>query len=279
MHHNNSKSAVLITGAAGGLGSALVKTFSQSLAVDRIIATDTHSKKPVQFNDLEKVVYFQMDVSSEIAIRSVRQQLEKDNIRVKFLVNNAGVNDFFSISEANEELLDGILKVNLYGQVLTVSVFLDHLVESKGRVVQISSDSVRLVTPFHPYPASKIAGEAFSVSMRRELKFLGVRLIIIRPGAIQTNLVEEMKSIKNSVKESRYRVWFEKFSRLANSNVGRTSKPEDVANLISNTLKSKSPRLYYSINKNSKVSFFRRFPEKFQDRIFKKELTPRKQYD
>lgn len=266
------KYAILVTGAAGGLGSAIVHRCLSLPSVDLVVATDILPNEPEPFSQNEQIAYYQMDVTSEESIRELHSILNKENILVKYLVNNAGVNQFYAISESNTQMLDDILKVNLYGHVLMVSGFLDHLAETRGRVIQISSDSIRLPIPFHPYPASKIALEAFSRSMRPELKLLGIDLVMIRPGAIQTNFVEDMKSISNPVKNSRYTVWFNNFAKLANQNIGKRSKPLEVADLVARILQKKNPKQYYTINKNAKISFLRLFPERLQDTLIRRSL-------
>jgi len=272
MHSNNNFTAILITGAAGGLGQALVYASLSLDDVDYIIATDLHDKLPEQFKGLDNILYYRMDVRSEKSIRRVKKELDLKEITIKYLINNAGANFFYPISESTEELLDSVLKVNLYGPVLTVSSFLDHLAKKKGRVVQISSDAARLPIPFHPYPSSKIALEAFSISMRRELKLLGCDLILIRPGAIQTQLVENMKSMRSEIKSSKFNKWFYKFSKLAKENIGKTVQPEEVANLVIKVLTAKKPKQLYHINKNKQVSFFSYFPEKKKDKLIIKNL-------
>lgn len=260
-------SAILITGANGGLGSQLVKTLQNTPDIELIIATDINPDIEKRYKVVENIRSYQMDVSSEDSIKKVKYQLEKHDILVKYLVNNAGVNSFFPISESTENLLDKILKVNFYGPILTTSIFLPDLIASKGRIIQISSDSVRLPTPFHPYPASKIAMEGFSVSMRRELKLLDIDLVLIRPGAINTDLTNKMKSINNPVADSNFLEYFKNFTQQAYKNIGKQSSPKDVATLVLKSLLAKKPKLIYTINKNKKISFFKIFPERYKDKL------------
>jgi len=264
---------ILITGAAGGLGQALVRQAGLLPGIDRVVATDISEDILRAFDGDPGVISRVMDVSSEESIRKVRDDLHDQGIRIRYLVNNAGTHAFFPVSEATRELLDRVVPVNVYGQVLTVSAFLGDLEATKGRVVQVSSDSVRLPIPFYTYPASKMALEAFSVSMRRELQLLGVKLVMVRPGAMETPFLEGMKDIRNEVNDSRYREWFDRFARMSSESVGRRSGPEEVARLVMRALEAKRPRLLYSINKNRKISFFRLFPERLKDRLIRKSVS------
>ena len=266
------KTAILITGAIGGLGQALVQMSGNLKDIDCIVATDIAKEIVESYKNDPKIAVFPMDVSSENSIKKVREQLNKLNISVKYLINCAGISIFHPVSESTEELLDKTMKVNTYGPILTVSVFLDDLIKNRGRVVQISSDSVRLSTLFQPYPNSKIALEAFSTSMRQELGLFGIDLVIIRPGAINTKLVAEMKSISNPVDNSKYEKYFQTFMKLAQADVGKMVEPAKVAELVKKALIAKKPKNIYSINKNAKISLLVKFPQRWRDLLISKAI-------
>ncbi len=266
------KKGILITGALGGLGHALVEAAMQLKDIDRIVAAD---KKPEILNahkDHHTIVGMLMDVGSQRSIEEVRDSIHKLGISVKYIINNAGIARFFPISEADEAHLDAIVKVNTYGPVLTVSAFLNDLVQNKGRVIQISSDNVRLSGLFQPYASTKIALESFSIAMRQELGLRGVDLILIRPGAIDTGLLHEVGSAKIPDNNSIYREDFEKFTGMAQKEVGRTIEPSKVARLIMKALTAKKPKRIYSINKNAKISFLAKFPQRWIDFLIRKSI-------
>ncbi len=266
------KKGILITGALGGLGKALVEAAEQFDDVDCIVATDISKNIFSVYKDSPNIFGMIMDVSSQLSIETLRENVQSQGISIKYIINNAGIARFFPISEANESLLDKIMKVNTYGPVLTVSVFLNDLIENKGRVVQISSDNVRLSGLFQPYASSKIALESLSVAMRQELSLHDVKLILIRPGGIKTNLLEEVNLAENPIENSVYKEQFATFMDMAHKEVGRTIEPSKVANLVMKALNSKNPKLAYSINRNAKISFLVKFPQKWIDLIIRKTI-------
>lgn len=266
------KKGILITGALGGLGRALVKAAEQFDDVDCIVATDI-SKNILNFYKDNPIVYGMiMDVGSQLSIDTLHEYVQNQGISIKYIINNAGIAKFFPVSEANEFLLDKIIKVNTYGPVLTVSAFLNDLIENKGRVVQISSDNVRLSGLFQPYASSKIALESLSVAMRQELSLNDVKLILIRPGGIKTKLLEEVRLAKIPNENSVYKEQFAKFLEMAQKEVGKTIVPAKVAKLVIKALKVKNPKLTYSINKNAKISFLVKFPQRWIDSIIKNTI-------
>ena len=269
------QTAILITGALGGLGNALVQMSGNLTGIEYIIATDVREEIRDRFKGNPKVTGIPMDAGSEDSIKKVREHLYGMGISVKYLINCAGVSVFHPVSESTEQLLDKTLKVNLYGPVLTVSVFLDDLIKNRGRVVQISSDSVRLPTLFQPYPNSKIALEAFSASMRQELALFGVNLILIRPGAINTSLVAEIKSVSNPINNSKFEKYFQTFMKLAQSDIGKMAEPGQVAKLVQKALVALKPKKIYSINRNAKISMLIRFPAGWREYIIRKTIEKR----
>ena len=262
-----NKMAILITGAMGGLGQSLMKMSKSLPNIQYIIATDIFEDVAEKYKDSQKVLGFKMDVRFEQSIIAVRDKLKNENISIKYLINCAGISLFHPVSESTEELLDKTLKVNTYGPILTVSIFLDDLIKNKGRVIQISSVSVKLPTLFQPYPNSKITLEAFSTSMRQELALMGVDLILIRPGAINTNITSDMKSIVNPIEHSKYASYFDTFTKMAFSGIGKMVEPTQVAELVKKALTAKKPKKVYSINSNAKITLFTLFPQKWRDSL------------
>lgn len=263
------KSAVLITGAAGGLGQALVRMALTLPAIDRVVATDLREEVTTLFPE-ERVLAMVMDAASESSLRRVRENLQKEGVQVKYLINNAGIFFFHPVSEMTETLLDRIVRVNTYAPVLTVSVFLDDLIATGGRVVQISTCGVRFPTLFQAYPASKIAMEAFSTSMRQELGLAGVTLSLVRAGAIDTPLMREMKTLPVPAEESRYREYYLRFLERVQKDVGKVIEPEAMAAVVRRALTDRRPRRLYVVNRNRTIRLLSKLPQSLLDKMVRK---------
>ncbi len=264
------KNAVLITGAAGGLGQALVQMALTLPATERVVATDIREEVTTRFPDEEKVLALPMDVTSGASIRSVKERLRAEGLRVRYLINNAGVFFFHPVSEMTEELLDRIMRVNAYGPVFTVSNFLDDLIATHGRVVQVSSVGVHFPTLFQAYPASKIALEALSTSMRQELGLAGVELSLVRAGAIETELIKEMNKLPVPAEQSRYAAFYKRFLNRVQKDVGRVIAPETMAAVVRRALTDRRPRRVYTVNRNRTIRLLSRLPQSLLDRMVRK---------
>jgi NAD(P)-dependent dehydrogenase (short-subunit alcohol dehydrogenase family) len=262
------KQAILITGAMGGLGSAIVSSCRRAFPEHAIIATDLmHTASLV-----EGINYFQLDVTSEESIRSVKGEIEQAGTRIWGLVNNAGLSDFFPVSEKPKEVLDRLFAVNTFGAVNMVRQFLPHLLETKGRVVNISSESIRLPAAFHPYAASKQALEHLSVSMRNELALKGIKLILVRPGAIETPFLNDISAMQERIGESIFDEYLVRFSDSAPGQIHRIVQPEKVATAILKALARKKPKRYYLVNNNPKLKIAQHLPHWLRDRLMQRML-------
>ncbi len=262
--------AVLITGAAGGVGHALVSMALTLPDIERVVAADISERITALYGDDEKVVPVVTDVSGEGALRQMRERLRHEGIRVKYLVNNAGIFFFHPVSELTQELFDRIVGVNTRAAVLTVSIFLDDLVALQGRVVQVSTCGVRFPTLFQPYPASKVAMEAFSISMRQELALLGVSLSLVRAGAIDTPLMREMGDLPMPHERSRYKEWYGRFLAMTGERVGRVVPPEAMARTVRKALTARRPQRLYVINRNPTIRWLSWLPQTWLDTLLER---------
>ncbi len=266
------KTAILITGAAGGLGKAFVEMAESLKDMDYIIATDIKEEVIQMYAHNPRITGLVMDAGSGESIGKVHNHLSKLKIAVKYIINNAGIYMLRPVSEMTENLLDKILKVNTYSSVLTVSEFLDDLIKTQGRVIQISSHGVKFPTLFQPYPASKIALEAFSVSMRQELAIFGIDLVMIRSGAINTSLIKDVNIPDSEVEQSRYAKYLKKFISIAQKDVGKTIEPEDVAKVVRKAVTSAKPKRIYKINSNKTITLISSFPQGVAEVLIRKKV-------
>jgi NAD(P)-dependent dehydrogenase (short-subunit alcohol dehydrogenase family) len=264
--------AIIITGAAGGLGQAIAKACKGAFPDYKIIATDISAAVVTAFGKEEGILPFEMDVTDEASIHVVRGALKKNGIQIWGVVNNAGVSDFFPVTEKPKEELERIFAINTFGPVNVVRTFLPQLIDSKGRVVNISSESIRLPAAFHPYAASKIALEALSVSMRNELALNNIFLSIIRPGAISTPFLDDLYSMKERIGDSRYASYLNNFASQAPKEIHSICEPEAVAAIVIKALTKKKPKRYYHVNNNPKLKLAQCLPHRWKDFFMQKML-------
>ena len=99
------------------------------------------------------------------------------------------------------------------------------------------------------YAASKMALEALSDAMRRELRLFGVHLAIVRPGAIKTELYDDIHHVKNAVEDSRFAKFFDRYAAgVARMAPKHPSTPEQVAALVYKAATDPRKEIMYCIN-------------------------------
>lgn len=134
-------------------------------------------------------------------------------------------------------------------------------------MVQISSESVKFPGFFQPYQFTKISMEAFVRSIRPELVLKGIRLIIIRPGAIRTSLSGELEKHVNPVDQSVFQHEFDSFVKTSTRFVGRILSAEETAEKIFRAVTARRPKYIYHINNNPLLSLMALLPQRLADRL------------
>jgi len=259
----------LVTGAGGGLGSATCRALRA--AGFAIVATDRAEVLLTGFAGDDGYTALPLDVTDTSAAAEVAAKVRSSLGRLDVLVNNAGMIGYFPTVEMDPELLIRHFQVNTFGALRTVHAFLDLLVASSGRVINVTSESYRFRNPFQIYQTTKLALEGLSDVQRRELAPLGVHVSTVRPGAIRTELFTAMAHIENPVPESRLAKPFGRFARLlANNPPSRVSEPDEVAAVIVRAATDQKPRPHYAINNMRRLKIAAALPTSVSDRSFRK---------
>ncbi|KAJ6658147.1 hypothetical protein lerEdw1_001623 [Lerista edwardsae] len=181
------------------------------------------------------------------------------------LVNNAGTGVSVAPNEwLTKEDFSKVINVNLLGLIDVTLHMLPLVKKARGRVVNVSSVVGRMAFSGGGYCLSKYSVEAFSDSLRRELRPFGVHVSIIEPGAFKTAIfnstIEGLKKAwsqaPSDIKESYGQDYFEKYLHINLSVSGITSSNlYMVTDCMEHALKSCYPRTRYSPGWDSKLFY------------------------
>ena len=127
------KQAIIITGAAGGLGKAIVDTCLSAFPELLIVATDI-SPDIGSMPDNDHILEMKVDVTDEDSIIALRKALEEMGVHTWAIVNNAGVSDFFPVSEKEKDALEKMFAIGPVSEIL-------QLLNWQGPVYTISAIS------------------------------------------------------------------------------------------------------------------------------------------
>ena len=174
---------VVVTGASAGIGAATARELARRgfhvvAGVRRGADADA-----LRTTNLEPVM---LDITDEAEIAALATRITNDPERrpLRALVNNAGVSVNAPIEVLPLSKWRRLFDVNLFGHVAMIQALLPALIGSRGSIVNISSVGGKVaMASYGPYAGSKFALEAISDSLRREVEPLGVKVIVIEPGA------------------------------------------------------------------------------------------------
>lgn len=256
---------ILITGAASGIGKAVMDCFLNNdhnvYAID-IIKIDEH----------KNLTSFIVNIKEETSLNYVKQYLIDNDIKLDIIINIAGIHKMTSLVENSFDNIKNLIDINLIGTMLVNNVFYSLLTE-KGKIMIVTSE----VAAFDPLPfnglytVSKNALDSYAQALRQELNLLGQKVITIRPGAIETKLsansmIDTEYLANNTVL---YKKQAKNFLGIAKKFMGKPIKPIKVAKLIYIVSLKKHPKLNYSIHSNLGLVLLNLLPRRMQCFIIK----------
>lgn len=174
--------AVLITGATTGIGRA---TAEHLAAQGYFVYAGARKDADMEALDkIENVMAVRLDVTRQDQVDAAVRLIEDQGRGLWGLVNNAGVAVFAPLTEAKQADLEFIFEVNVFGVFRVTQAFAPMIIESQGRIVNVSSISGVYSAPTASmYSASKHAVEAMTDSIALELRDLGVHVTGVNPGS------------------------------------------------------------------------------------------------
>lgn len=184
----------LLTGAGSGMGREMAHQLIAKGA--KVAALDIHlpqllETKQICSADETNFLPLEVDISNRAAVLALPDQVIAHFGHVDGIINNAGIiQPFVRVNELSFDAIERVMDVNFFGSVAVVKAFLPHLLaRPEAHIVNISSMGGFLPVPGQSiYGASKAAIKLFSEGLYAELKDTAVRVTVVFPGAIATNI-------------------------------------------------------------------------------------------
>ncbi|WP_413105435.1 SDR family oxidoreductase [Streptomyces sp. Inha503] len=177
---------VVVTGASTGMGAATARELARrGFHVLAGVRRDSDSET-LRAAGVEPVI---VDITNPDHVAALAARVEQDERPLRAVVNNAGIPGAGPVEVTPLNEWRRIFEVNVFGHVAVTQALLPALVRGKGRVVNITSMLGRLsMAGYGPYASSKFAIEAMSDALRNELAPHGVRVVVVEPGGVKTEM-------------------------------------------------------------------------------------------
>ncbi len=188
-----AKPAVLVTGASSGIGRTITETLASR--GHHVYAGARKPEDLQALNAIDNVQAVKLDVTASADIAAAVETIRRAGRGLHGVVNNAGVAAIAPLIEMEERELTSLFDVNVFGPYRITKAFTPMLIESKGRVVNISSISGILSGPLlGAYSMSKHAVEAYGDALSAELARSGVKVSLIEPGNYRSEIEGHRRS-------------------------------------------------------------------------------------
>lgn len=186
------KEWALVTGAAGGIGAELCRLFARDGAslvmVDRNVAGLEKMRTELAADFGTQTVSLAHDLSQPEAPEKIYAELQRQNIEIDALVNNAGFGTYGNFWETDLARERALVNLNILAPMLLTRLFLPAMVaRRRGRILNVGSVSGFLASPYaSTYYSSKAYLLSFSQGVATSLKGSGVSLTVVCPGPTYT---------------------------------------------------------------------------------------------
>ena len=259
IYAKDEQKVVLITGTAYGIGKSTAE-----LLIDKghiVYGGDILVEENLYLNDIGGTA-LEMDVTNQEHIDKAINQIISEQGRVDVLVNNAGLGVYGAIEDVSMEDIYYQYDVNLFGLARVTKAVLPYMREEEsGLIINISSVLGETYGPLAGwYLSTKHALEGWSDALRVELKEFDIDVVVVQPGAINTNFSNVTKTYIDKYREnSAYQhLYGEPITDTGNEVLSNQSDPIVIAKVINKAMNARNPKTRYAAGAYRKIGIFLR---------------------
>jgi NAD(P)-dependent dehydrogenase (short-subunit alcohol dehydrogenase family) len=217
----------VITGAAGGIGSAIARRFAREAAAVALLDKDAKKLKALQKEISQAGGHagvFEVDITNAKDVAKVIKAVVKAFGKITLLVNSAGLLKQDKVDEMSEKDFDALIAVNIKGVFLAYKYVVPIMKKTGGVIINLSSVSAFVGSAeSFAYTTSKGAVQSMTYATAQELAPYNIRVMAICPGWVSVGFTEKALKLAPDPKVL--------LEAAKNAHVlGRMATPEEVAN-------------------------------------------------
>lgn len=252
--------SVLITGAFGGMGRAAAELLSSQGF--RVFALDKRVGKA-----WDNAIPIEADITSEESLLSAFSAVRAHTDKLYAIIHFAGVYMLDSLVEMNDDEFCRIFNVNLRGAFLVNKVFLPLLCRDSRILITTSELAPLDPLPFTGiYAITKSALDKYAYSLRMELQLHGIKVSVLRAGAVETGMLGVSTDALDRFCEKTllYTCNADRFKGIVERVEARCIPPRIIAERALRIINKKSPAFAYSINRNPLLLMLDALPKRLR---------------
>ena len=251
---------VVVTGASTGIGAATARELARrGFHVLAGVRRDADAES-IRAANLEPI---RLDITNDADIGTLVRRVADDPDRrpLRALVNNAGIQVNATVEALPLSEWRRLFDVNLFGHVAMTQALLPSLIESRGTIVNVTSVGGKVaMAGYGAYAGTKFALEAVSDALRREVADFGVKVVVIEPGAVTTEMTsrlvissDRVTSAMTAEQHGRYDALMQAVIAQAETftREGEGLPAEAPARVIAGAIVSKRPRTRYTVGRDA----------------------------
>ena len=250
---NYGNKVAVVTGSSTGIGFEtallLARSGFHTYASMRDLKKSDNIAEIANTENLPLTVV-QLDVKDDTSVKDAIGKIIAESKRIDVLVNNAGYGLFSPLEDVTLDQVKEQFETNFFGAIRVMHEVIPTMRKRRnGTIVNVSSLVGRIGLPLSSaYVATKFALEGLSESMRYELNEFGINIILIEPGVIKTNFIENLKTADTTLKSgSPYADLVDRISKEFGKMMDNSSSPKLVAEAILHAITSKEPKIRYVV--------------------------------
>ncbi|MGD1346085.1 SDR family NAD(P)-dependent oxidoreductase [Mycobacterium seoulense] len=251
---------IVVTGASTGMGAATARELARN---GFHVLAGVRRDADADALRAERIEPHILDITVESDVAAIADRVANDPLRrpLRALINNAGIAINAPVETLPLEQWRRQFEVNLFGHIAMTQALLPALLLSSGTVVNISSVGGKVVLPtYGAYAGSKFALEAVSDALRREVGDFGIKVVVVEPGAVKTEMAERGIATAEALMANMTAAQLARYDALAAAVTAQARSfgedgvsAEHAAKVIVKAATASRPRTRYTIGRDAAI--------------------------